>query len=90
MRPESADQPLQCRVAAPGAAQELVQAAGEGAEVAARARVAQRADQGAHQALALRREYLLHGRPVHLHVPVRCLAKCPPLRQPSCMPISQF
>jgi len=64
MRPESADQPLQRRVAAPGAAQELVQAAGKGAQVAARACVTQRADEGAHQALALRSKYLLHRLPV--------------------------
>lgn len=65
-RSQGADQPLHRRVPAPGAAQQLVQAAGEGAQVAARARVAQRAQQGAHQALTLRRDHLLHSMAVHL------------------------
>ena len=83
MRPESADKPLQRRVATPGAAQQLVQAAGEGAEVAPWARVAQRADQGAHQALALRREDLLHRLPVCLHRWDQALISSrPPLQHP--------
>ena len=66
---QGADEPLQGRVAGPGAAEELVQAAGQGAQVAARARVAQRAHQAAHQTLALRRNDLPHRLPVNLRAP---------------------
>ena len=38
----------------------MVQAAGQGAQVAAGARVTQRAQQAAHQTIALRRDDLLH------------------------------
>ena len=75
-RSEGADEPLQRRVAGPGAAQEVVQAAGQGAQVAPGARVAQRAQQAAHQAIALCRDDLLHRVTVDLRVAGFCLADC--------------